>query len=119
MNPEVDMSGQATSKQGRFLNIDFAPMGIGFSYQLSLNLDDPGDVERKIVDLVEIGQAPLRAKIQGLTKENGLLKQRVLTPDEIQHLAHLVKAYPRETRYDGRATVDDALAAKLEGMLKS
>ena len=69
--------------------------------------------------LVEIAQAPLHAKIQELTKENERLKQHALTPDKIQHLAHLAKIHPRESRADGRRTIDDALTAKLEGFLKS
>jgi hypothetical protein len=118
MGQEDAMSDEAAAKEGRFLNVEIR-LGLGPGYQLSLNLDEPQDVERKIVDIVEIAQQPLRAEIHQLKKENELLKKRTLSSDEIQHLAKTLRTHPSETRFDGRPTNDDVLVTKLEGMLKS
>ena len=76
---------------------------------------DPTDENKTIETLNEIlrlAKAPLIAEIQAL-------KKRVLSTDEIQRLAHLVKSHSTEARFDGGPTSDDVLVAKLEAMLKS
>jgi hypothetical protein len=115
------MSSEATVKEVSTLKVEVL-FGLGLSGAVSefvLNLKDPDDVARKITSITELVKLPLVGKINELSQVNESLRKRVLSNDEIQHIAHLVKTHPTEIRHDGRETNDDLLVKKLEGMLKS
>jgi hypothetical protein len=85
---------------------------IGFgSFNFTIDPTDQHGTAEVLNQVLRLAQAPLLAEIQSL-------KKRVLSADEIQQFANLVKAHPREMRLDGRPTADDRLVERLEEMLK-
>jgi hypothetical protein len=96
--------------------------GAGFTggrFTTTLNLVDPADTARELFRVFSFEDAITSSQINALATENKLLKKRVLVPNEMERLVHLLRTNPSELRSDGRPTNDDLLADRLEAMLKS
>jgi hypothetical protein len=113
------MSSETEIKAPRILRVQVMLGPFGGVHECSINLDDDEDVIQKINGLVELAKSPLVGRINALSIENESLKKRVLSTDEIQRLACLLKTHSTETRFDGRPTNDDLLVSKLESMSAS
>jgi hypothetical protein len=104
------MGQESATKESKpfTISLTFGPSGGVFTFTI-----DPADkinVEETLNEILRLAKAPLVEQIEAL-------KKRVLSDDEIQRLAHLLRTNSSETRLDGRPTSDDLLADKLEATL--
>jgi hypothetical protein len=92
------------------ISVMFGTSGGAFTF--TLDPTDENNANEVLNEILRLAKAPLIAEIEAL-------KKRVLSVEEIQRFATLVKSHPNEMRFDGRPTSDDLLVAKLEAMLRT
>jgi hypothetical protein len=107
------------NEEKKTIHVSTRPGFYGGLFDTTLKLIDPKDTAKELCGVFAFEDAVTGNQINALSKEVESLKKRMLLPDEIQRLVHLLKIHPSETRLDRRPTSDDVLADKPEAMIKN
>jgi hypothetical protein len=106
------MGQESAVKEAKPFTISLMFGTSGGVFNFTFDPTDENKANETLNEILRLAKAPLIAEIE-------TLKKRVLSAEEIQRFAALVKSHPNETRFDGRPTSDNLLVAKLEAMLKT
>lgn len=88
----------------------------GYVREIGIDLTDAKSVVDGVVTAANLGDQLTQGRIAELAKRVEALEK--FSKEDLQYLARLVRMHPREFRPDGKPTSDDALADKLDALVK-